>query len=201
MSALNEYPKVSLKKNDVKAYWLIGIFSVVVFSVVTLLQRIGHLNVDLGFDLHILAAMNAIINSLVAIFLVAAIVVIKQKKYKLHKNLMLTAMILSILFLVFYIAYHLLSGEAKFGDTNHDGIVDEAEKLAAGTTRYVYMIILITHITLAGLVMPFVLFSAYRGLTGEYEKHKKISKYTWPIWLYVAVTGPVVYLMISKYYN
>jgi len=201
MNALNQYPKPALQKNDTRAYWLIGIFSVVVFGTVTLLGRVGAVQVNLGFDVHYLAAANAVINSLVAVFLIAAIVVIKQKKYKLHKKLMLVAMGLSVLFLVFYIAYHLFSGEAKFGDTNHDNIVDEAEKAAAGTARLIYFIILGTHILLAGLVMPFVLFSAYRGLTGEYEKHKKLSRYTWPIWLYVAVTGPVVYLMINKYYS
>lgn len=109
-------------------------------------------------------------------------------------------MALSVLFLVFYILHHLLTGETKFGDSDHDGLLSEAEKLQAGGLRYVYYVIISTHITLAGLVMPFVLYSAYRALIGEYGKHKKLVRYTFPIWLYVAVTGVIVYWMISPYY-
>jgi putative membrane protein len=94
-----------------------------------------------------------------------------------------------------------LAGEAKFGDVNHDGIVDDAEKLAVGSMRIVYLIILATHIILAAVILPFILFTAYRGLTGEFPAHKKIARITWPLWFYVAVTGPVVYFMISPYYN
>jgi putative membrane protein len=94
---------------------------------------------------------------------------------------------LSVAFLVSYIAHHLLAGETKFGGT--------------GAIRYVYFILLSTHILLAAVILPFILFTAYRGLTGEYEKHRKLAKYTWPLWLYVAITGPLVYLMISPYYT
>jgi putative membrane protein len=102
--------------------------------------------------------------------------------------------------LISYIAHHLLAGDSKFGDVNHDAIVDEAERAAVGSLRYIYFVILITHILLASLILPFILFTAYRGLTGEWEKHRKLAKYTWPLWLYVAVTGPIVYLMIKPYY-
>ncbi len=199
MSSVNVYPKPVLKKNDTKAYWLIGIFSVVVFGVVTLLSRTEPLKIE-GFDVHILSAANAVINSTVSVLLVAALIAAKQRKLILHKNIMLVAMVLSVLFLLCYIGYHLFTKEVLYGDTNKDYIVDADEKAAAGTSRIIYFIILGTHILFAGLVMPFVLWSAYKGLTGEYAKHRKISKYTWPIWFYVAVTGPVVYFMISKYY-
>jgi putative membrane protein len=133
--------------------------------------------------------------------LVAALVAVKKKNYELHKKFMITALVLSILFLLSYIAHHLLAGEAKYGDSNHDGLVDEAEKLAAGAMRMVYLVILITHIILAAIILPFILFTAYRGLTSEFPAHKKLARITWPLWFYVAVTGPVVYFMISPYYN
>ena len=190
----------SLTKNDKKAYWLIGIFSVVVFSVVVLLGKF-QLEVDLGFDVHIFAAANAFINATIAVLLVAALWAVKNRQYALHKKLMLAALVLSVLFLVSYIAHHLLAGEAKFGDSNHDGLVDEQELLAVGNTRLIYFIILITHIFLAAIILPFILFTAYRALTAEYSMHKKLAKITWPLWLYVAVTGPVVYWMIHPYYR
>jgi putative membrane protein len=105
----------------------------------------------------------------------------------LHKKLMMAAMVLSVLFLVSYIAHHLFAGETKFGGT--------------GTIRTVYYLILFTHIPLAGLILPFILFSAYRALIGEWSAHKKLVRYTWPIWFYVAVTGVIVYCLISPYYQ
>lgn len=190
----------SMAINDKKARILIGVFSVVVFGVIVALGNF-HWKVDLGFDVHIFAKANAFINSLVSVFLIAALIAVKKKKYALHRRLMLAAMLFSILFLVSYITHHLLSGDTKFGDADHSGVVDDAEKLAVGGMRMVYFILLITHIFLAAIILPFILFTAYRGLTGEYEKHKKLSRITWPIWLYVSVTGPVVYLMISPYYG
>jgi putative membrane protein len=190
----------SLPKNDKQARWLIGIFSVVVFTAVVVLGRVK-LDIGVNFDVHVFAKINAFINASIAVLLVAALVAVKQKSYALHKRIMMLALLLSVAFLVSYIAHHLLAGEAKFGDSDHDGLVSEAEKLAVGSMRIVYYIILITHIFLAAIILPFILFTAYRGLTGEYAQHKKIAKITWPLWFYVAVTGPVVYWMISPYYT
>ncbi len=189
----------SLPKNDKQARWLIAIFSVVVFTAVVVLGKVK-LDVNLNFDVHIFATINAFINAIIAVLLVAALVMVKQKKYAAHKRIMMVALLLSIAFLVSYILHHLLAGEAKFGDADHDGIVNEAEKLAVGGMRMIYFIILITHIFLAAIILPFILFTAYRGLTGEYAQHRKIAKITWPLWFYVAVTGPVVYFMIKPYY-
>ena len=189
-----------IQKNDKQAKLLIGIFSVVVFVAVSFLSKFT-INVQLPFDKHIFALLNALLNTAVAILLVLALLAIKQKKYTAHKNLMLTALILSVLFLVSYIAHHLLAGETKFGDTDHDGIVSVAEIAVVGNLRAFYFILLSTHIILAATSLPFILFTAYRGLTGEYEDHKRKAKRMWPIWFYVAVTGPLVYLMISPYYN
>ncbi|WP_438944911.1 DUF420 domain-containing protein [Sediminibacterium sp.] len=192
--------KPVFQKNDRLANWLIGIFSLVVFIVVVILGKFK-LDVELGFDVHIFAAINAFVNATIAVVLVAALIAVKNQRYELHKKLMMGALVLSVLFLLSYIAHHLLAGEAKYGDANHDGIVDEAEKLAAGTMRVVYLIILITHIILAAIILPFILFTAYRGLTSEFPAHKKLAKITWPLWFYVAVTGPIVYFMISPYYQ
>jgi putative membrane protein len=188
-----------LVKNDRKANWLIIGSSLIVFIAVGALSRVK-LNVDLGFDIHIFAKLNAIINSLVTALLVAALITVKQKKYLLHKKIMLTALMLSVLFLVSYICHHLLAGDTLFGDTNHDGVASDAEKTAAGPLRYFYYFILLTHIPLAGLILPFILFTAYRGLIAEFPKHKKLARITWPIWFYVSVTGVLVYLLISPYY-
>jgi putative membrane protein len=189
-----------LKKNDKLAYILIGVFSVIVLAVVTFLSKFT-LDVELPFDKHIFALINAVINSAVAVLLIAGLIAVKQKNYTLHKSIMLTAMVLSLLFLVTYIAHHLLAGEAKFGDANFDGIVDDAEKVLLGNTRPFYLILLGTHIILAATSLPFILFTAYRALTSDFAAHKALSKKAWPIWFYVAVTGPIVYLMIKQYYN
>jgi len=189
-----------LKKNDKLAYILIGVFSVVVLAVVSFLSKFT-LEVELPFDKHIFALINAVINTAVAILLIAGLIAVKQKKYRLHKSIMMTAMLLSLLFLVTYIAHHLLAGEAKFGDANFDGIVDDAEKALLGNTRPFYLILLGTHIVLAATSLPFILFTAYRALTSDFVAHKNLAKKVWPIWFYVAVTGPIVYLMIKQYYN
>ena len=178
--------QATLKKNDIKAKWLIGIFSFVVFAVVASLNKIK-LDIKVDFDVHIFALANAIINSLVAVLLVAALMAVKQGKYLLHKKLMMGALVLSILFLVSYIAHHILAGETKFG--------------GEGIMKLIYLIILFTHILLAAVILPFILFTTYRAMIAEFPAHKKLAKITWPLWFYVAVTGPVVYLMISPYYH
>lgn len=174
------------KKNDVKARGLIIALSIIVFVAITVLSRVK-LEVQLGFDEHLFAKINAGINSAVSVLLVVGLIAVKNKNYILHKRIMITAIMLSSLFLVSYVCHHLFTGETKFGGD--------------GTIRYIYYFILGTHIVLAGIILPFILFTAYRAMVGEWQKHKKLSKITWPIWFYVAVTGVVVYFMISPYYN
>ncbi|MCW5906240.1 MAG: DUF420 domain-containing protein [Chitinophagales bacterium] len=178
--------QAALKRNDKLAYWIIGVFSVVVFVAVVVLGKVK-LEVNLGFDPHIFAAMNAIINSTVSILLLMAFIMVKQGNYVMHRNMMLSAIVLSSLFLVSYIAHHLFAGETKFG--------------GEGGIRIFYYVILASHIILAAIILPFILLTAYRSLTGEYAKHKKIARYTFPLWLYVSVTGVLVYLLISPYYR
>ena len=190
---------LTLQKNDSKAKYLIWIFSIVVFVLITALERVT-LDVNLGFDPHIFALFNAVINSAVAVLLLAGLFTAKSRKLKSHKKIMLTAIVLSVFFLVFYILHHLFAGSTLFGDSDHNGIVDAVEKAAVGNMRYLYFFLLGTHILLAGVSLPFILFTAYRALINENDKHRRIAKITWPLWFYVAVSGPVVYLMISKYY-
>lgn len=192
--------QASIKKNDKQAKLLIGVFSFVVFAVVVLLGKIK-LEVNTGFDIHLFAAVNAILNSVIALLLLTALIAVKLDNFLLHKKLMISALILSVVFLLTYIAHHLLAGDTLFGDANMNGIVEDAEKAAVGGLRYVYLIVLLTHIFLAAIILPFILFTAYRGLTAEFAAHKKLARITWPLWFYVAVTGPIVYLLISPYYH
>ena len=192
--------EASFKKNDPKARIIIFSVSAIIFAAVVILSRYK-LKIDLGFDAHVFARINAIINSMVSILLVAGLITVKQQRYRLHKRIMLAAIILSVLFLLSYIAHHLLAGETKFGDSNHDGLLSDEERSQAGALRIVYYFILGTHIPLAAIILPFILFTAYRALTGEYERHKKLVRITWPVWFYVAITGVIIYLWISPYYH
>jgi putative membrane protein len=193
-------PGPDLKRNDTKAGILIWTVSIVVFLAVAVLSKVK-LNISLGFNPHIFATLNAVINSMVALLLVAGLLAVKSKRFFLHKRLLLAAIILSLLFLISYICHHLLSGDTKYGDLDHDGILSADEKSLAGTMRYVYYFVLATHIPLAGIILPFILFTAYRALTADYGRHMKLARITWPVWLYVAVTGVVVYRMIRPYYH
>lgn len=188
-----------LQKNDLQAKWFIGVVSFVIFTAIVILSRVK-LDVDLGFDVHVFAFANACMNSGVSILLVLGLVAIRKRRYVLHKKLMLSAMILSVFFLLSYVSHHLLAGDTRYGDANHDNAVDASELLAVGKTRLFYFIILITHIFLAAIILPFILFTTYRAMIAEWPRHRKLAKITWPVWLYVSVTGVIVYIMISPYY-
>jgi putative membrane protein len=176
----------SIQKNDKLANVLIIVFSIVVFVAVVFLSRIK-VDLDLPFDVHIFAKVNAIINSAVSFLLLVGLLAVKRSRYALHKKVMLTAMVLSFLFLVSYICHHLLSDSTSYG--------------GEGAIKIVYYIILISHILLAAIILPFILFTSYRALVAEWPGHKKLARITWPIWFYVSVTGVIVYLMISPYYT
>lgn len=133
-----------------------------------------------------LPPIYATINAITALFLILAVVQIKKGNRYAHEKLMKFAIALSVLFLVLYVLYHMTSNSTAFG--------------GEGTIKYVYYFILTSHIVLSIAVIPFVLITYVRGITNNIEKHKKIAKITFPLWLYVAVTGVIVYLMISPYY-
>jgi putative membrane protein len=145
---------------------------------------------SLGFDvepLTFLPPIYASINGVTALLLIAAVLAIKKGNKKLHEQLNTLAIICSSLFLLMYIAYHMTSESTTFG--------------GEGVIKYVYYFILITHILLSIVVIPFVLITFMRAKLGKFSEHKKIAKTTFPLWLYVAITGVVVYLMISPYYS
>lgn len=177
----------SIKSNDKRAKQVIWILSFLLFvAIIALDKNAIRPEYPFPFNVRYFALANSIINSGVAILLISALIAVKRKKLVLHKKLMLAAIVLSILFLVSYVLHHLFAGDTKFGG---DGFI-----------RYFYYFILITHIILAAVILPFILFTAYRGLSGNYLKHKKIARITWPLWFYVSITGVLIYWMISPYY-
>nr|AOE06630.1 conserved hypothetical protein [uncultured bacterium] len=143
-------------------------------------------NLPFAEPLKFLPPIYATTNGITAILLIFAVIAIKNGNRKLHERLIKICIALSLLFLVLYIAYHITTDPTSFG--------------GEGLIKYLYYFILITHILLSITVIPFVLFSYIRAITGDFVKHKKITKITFPIWLYVAVTGVIVYLMIAPYY-
>lgn len=180
--------------------WII-ILSLVIPLLVALLMVVKLK--DLGFDvkpLSFLPPVYAAINGITAVVLVTAVWAIKNGKQSLHENLMKFAIGLSVAFLAMYVAYHMTSESTAFGDVNHDGVADAAEKAEVGAIRFVYYFILLTHILLSIIIIPFVLLTYVRALSKSFVRHKKLARYTYPMWLYVAVTGVIVYWMISQYY-
>lgn len=162
---------------------LIIAVSVLIPVVVAVLFTVKIPNVE---PLSFLPPIYASINAFTALILIVALIAIKNKKIKLHSKLMQTAIALSLVFLLMYVAYHMTSESTSFG--------------GEGWIRYFYFFILISHILLSITVIPFVLITYVRAITNDIEAHKKIAKITFPLWLYVAISGVIVYIMISPYY-
>ena len=158
---------------------------------------------DFGFEvepLSFLPPIYASINGLTALFLIMGVIAIKNGNRKVHERFMTTAIACSVIFLVMYVAYHMTADSTVYGDIDGNRILDSTEEINAGSMRSVYLFILLTHIALSIIIIPLVLITYVRALANRFDKHKKIAKITFPLWLYVAVTGVVVYLMISPYY-
>jgi putative membrane protein len=152
-------------------------------------------------DLSFLPPIYAGFNAATALLLILALFMVKQGKIELHRFFIRLALLLSLLFLVCYVAYHLTSDPTQYGDLNHDHILSDAEKASAGTWRTIYFVTLISHIGLSMVVIPMVLYAYLFAWAGQYEAHKKLVRFAYPIWLYVAITGVVVYWMISPFYR
>lgn len=179
----------------------IAIVSIVIPVVVAVLFYLPRPEMHAGFDVRILPLFHAILNSATAVLLLASLYFIKNGHIKAHKVTNLIAVGLSVIFLVSYVTYHFFTESTRFGDINHDGIVDATEKAMLGASRYAYYFLLLTHIVLAVVIVPLVLFTLLRGFQSDFVRHRKIARYTWPIWFYVAITGVIVYIMISPYYG
>jgi putative membrane protein len=157
--------------------------SAVVLLLVGLMRRV---KIDLGIDFSFLPPVHASLNALTAVILLFAFYQIKQKNVEGHRKAIYTAMLTSGLFLLSYVLYHFTTPETRFG--------------GEGTIRVVYFILLISHVVLAALILPFIFFTFIRAYTGQFEQHRKMARWVFPLWLYVAVTGPICYLMLKPYY-
>ena len=180
----------TLLKNDNAVRRFIWVVSVVVPIVVALLFLIPpaeNLSPETRERLYMLPLLNACFNGTAFFSLIGAFIAIRRKNVALHKAFTTTALVLSVLFLISYVAFHLTTESTKFG--------------GEGWIRGVYFFILLTHIVLSAGIIPLVLFTYVRGLGMQVEKHRRIARFTWPIWLYVTATGVIVYLMISPYYG
>ena len=158
---------------------------------------------DFGIEvepLSFLPPIYASINGLTALLLLMGVMAIKNGNKKVHERFMTMAIACSVVFLVMYVAYHMTADSTVYGDVDGNKILDVTEKANAGSIRYVYLFILLSHIALSIVIIPLVLITYVRALAARFDKHRKIAKITFPLWLYVAVTGVVVYLMISPYY-
>ena len=182
VSQLSNEPNLVLAKRLKIVAWIL---TVVVLGLVAAMREIK-ISLPEGIDLSFLPAVHASLNSLVALFLIIGLIMIKQKKVVAHKRAISAAMICSILFLLCYVSYHFTTPETKFGGT--------------GTIRTVYFVLLISHIVLAAVSFPFILFTWIYGFTHQVSKHRRMAKYVFPVWLYVAITGPICYLMLRPYY-
>ncbi|WP_051203251.1 DUF420 domain-containing protein [Hugenholtzia roseola] len=174
-------------KSNTPMLWVIRVVSVLIPLVVALLLYIDRFyTLEVGFDTKVLPHLNAFLNSGTALMLITGFVFIKNKNIQLHRLCMMTAFVLSSFFLISYVLYHATQPSTPFG--------------GEGLIRYFYFFILLTHIVLAAVVVPLVLLAIYYAFSNQIEKHKKMVKWTFPVWTYVAITGVLVYLMISPYY-
>ncbi len=173
-------PDIQLEK---KLNLLAYIVSVVVLLLVGSMRRV---KIDVGVDFHFLPPIHASLNALTAVILLAALYFIKNKQVENHRKAIYAAMVCSALFLLSYVVYHFTTPETRFG--------------GEGSIRTVYFILLITHVVLAAVTLPFILLTFNRAYTWQIERHKKMARWVFPLWLYVAITGPICYLMLKPYY-
>jgi len=174
-------PNIELAKKLNKAAWVV---SGAVFLLVVSMRRI---KIDTDIDFGFLPPFHATLNALAAVFLIAALLAIKRGNASLHRKLMTVALGMSALFLLSYVTYHITTPETLY--------------CGVGSIRYLYFFLLITHIILAAVILPFILFTYIRAYTHQFELHKKMARWVFPLWLYVAITGPVLYLMLSPCYS
>ncbi len=161
------------------------VVSIAVIGLVVAMRKIPRL--DLGIDFSFLPAVYSITNALAAVCLVFGLYYIRQKRIAEHKKMVTTALILSFLFLLMYVVYHITTPEIKY--------------CGEGSIRVFYLILLISHVFLAAVSFPFILFTYIRGFTSQVEKHRRMARWVYWIWLYVAISGPIVYLMLRPCIN
>ena len=173
-------PDIALEKRLNRWAYVV---SAVVLVLVGLMRRV---KIDLGIDFSFLPPFHASLNAICAVILMVALWHIKNGRREQHRRAIYAAMVCSALFLISYVLYHFTTPETRFG--------------GEGFIKTVYFFLLITHVVLAAVILPFVLFTFTRAYTGQYEPHKKMARWVFPLWLYVAITGPICYLMLKPYY-
>ena len=189
-------------KNEKSIKVVIWIATIIIVGAVTILnKKVLPEPETIPSFIYKLPMLNAFLNGGCSVLLIFSLLAIKKRNIPLHSKLNLTAFLLSALFLVSYVTAHYFIPDTKYGDVDHNGILDAAESATVSGIKPVYLTILLSHIFLAIIVLPLVLLSFYYGLTDQREKHKKVTRFSYPIWLYVTVTGVIVYLMIAPYYN
>ena len=195
---LSRAPQEALSKKLGIAAWAV---SAVVLLLVGLMRRPElHIHLPAGTSLSFLPAFHAALNVLAAFSLVGALISVKQGRIAVHRKFIFAAMALSVLFLLSYVAYHFTATEVLYGDANSNGTLDAAERAAVAGSRPFYLVLLITHITFAAVSLPFILFTFIAGWTNRFNAHRKLARWVFPLWLYVAITGPICYWMLRPYY-
>lgn len=190
------------KQNDKTVFKLVlAVSALICIVVVVLNQKLIPVPDSFPSFIYKLPLLNAFLNGSCSVLLVASLLAIKKRNIELHKKLNLTAFLLSSLFLISYVTAHYFIPDTKFGDVDHNGVLEQMELTAVSGIRPIYLAILLSHIFLAVIVLPMILLSFYYALKDDRVKHKKITRFSYPIWLYVTVTGVVVYALISPYYS
>lgn len=190
------------KQNDKTVFKIVlGVSALICVVVVVLNQKLIPVPETFPSFIYKLPMLNAFLNGSCSLLLIASLWAIKKRNIELHKKLNLTAFLLSSLFLISYVTAHYFIPDTKFGDTNHNEVLEQAELAVVSGIRPIYLVILLSHIFLAVIVLPMILLSFYYALKDDRVKHKKLTRFSYPIWLYVTITGVVVYAMISPYYN
>jgi len=180
---LNRTPDEALARKLSIAAWIV---TALVLVLVGAMRSPYKIPLPEGWSMAFLPPVHAVINSLVSVCLVGAIISVKRGKIAVHRNFMLAAMALSTLFLLCYVAYHFTTVETRYG--------------GEGAMCAAYFFLLITHIVAAGVSLPLILLTFISAWTNRFEAHRRMARWVFPIWLYVAVTGPICYLMLRPYY-
>ncbi len=200
MSELSDYLKktenILLAKKLKIVVWII---TIAVLFLVGLMRQVK-IPLPSGVSLEVLPMFHAILNSAAALSLVMAVISVKKGQIINHQRWIYSAMVCSLIFLLSYVIYHFTTPETLYGDLDGDGVLTSFEKSEAGGMRTVYLVILLSHIALAAISLPFILLTFVYGYTNQFDKHRKIAAKVFPIWLYVAITGPIVFFMLKPYY-
>lgn len=201
MSEIQEYHKLPVLAECAKKMRVgVWVITVLVLILVGAMRSPYKIPLPEGVDFSMLPEVHAALNTLVAACLLAALMAIIRKSVSWHKRFMTAALVLSGLFLLSYVAYHFTTMETLFGDADGSGIVDDAEKEKVGAIRTFYLTLLFSHIVAAAVSFPMILFTFVHAWTNDFEKHKKLARKTFPLWFYVAVTGPICYYLLKGYY-